>query len=202
MGGLLRWKGGGHESPDEYPAEAPSISFAEGHADDAKQVLALTLAAAQRERSAADQMFVRARQLVLVAASLFGAAQAAAIANVGRESLGALLLSSSELTLVGAVGVAAALQLFGAVAWLFLRVDRARKTPGAGAHAIAHWWAKDDDDLTVPERVAVGAIKDLDRLSRSNASRRADLDVLVRLVLATGATCVAQFALLYLFLAT
>lgn len=99
------------------PARSPVVPHAarpqleDGLRDDIKQVISLAVAGAQRERAAAESLYVRGRNSIAFTAALFTAVQAGFLTSVGRESGGDVLLSGAEQGRVAIAGAAAVVAL-------------------------------------------------------------------------------------------
>ncbi len=168
--------------------------------DDIKQVIALAIAAAQRERAAAESLYVRGRNTIAFTAALFTAVQAGFLTSVGRESGGDVLLSGAEQVRIALAGAGAAVGLVVAVGVLVFWLDRPREMKLIGAGTLLDAWLNPDDDEAqhaVLATLAGRAIQEEAAWADSNQDRR-------RAVLAVGISCavgglalVAEIVLLF-----
>lgn len=146
----------------------------EGERDDAKQVLALAIAAIERERGFADQCYLRGRNAFAVSATLFSAAQAAFIASVGREVGDEALLTEPERADVLIPAGIGALFLVVALGLLVFWLDRPRKMTVVGAETLREAWFDPHNkhpDTPVLEVLVSRAIKEESAWAKSNEDR-------------------------------
>lgn len=109
--------------------------------DDARQMIAVGLAGVQRERAAAEAHYVRGRNVVTFTATLFAAAQAAVIANVGKlDAAKQAVLSDGELDALLYFAAVAAVLLLVAVVMLFIKLDRPRDIDPVGGEKLQMIW--------------------------------------------------------------
>lgn len=145
-GGVQRSGPAGPRRAAPDPPVRPRISDPDER-DDARQILTVLLAAVQRERARADQFYLRSRNILTFVSAAFVAAQAALLANVGREISGVRLVSAGELKTIGWIAAGALLFVVITGAVVFGRADRAR--PGqatSGKDLLKQWMAPEEAD--------------------------------------------------------
>jgi hypothetical protein len=161
----------------------PELSGSE--LEEAKAVLSMATAGIQRERAAADGHYSRGRSAVTVTATLFLAVQAAFVANIGRESGGKVLLSSSERGTIAVFALIAAGCLVAAIVLLLAWLDRPREMVVVGGKTLREAWLDQygqHTDTAVLDLLALRATQEEDEWARSNEDR-------YRALKFVGATC-------------
>jgi len=168
--------------------------------DNAKQVLTVALAAIQRERAAADQMYVRGRNTVAFTATLFVAVQAAFLSSIGREIDSRPLLSASERADVFLPAAIAAGLLAVAVGCLFFWLDRPRPIAAVGAETLTNAWLDprgEHRDEAVIEVLAVRSIQEESGWARANGGRKRALSWVSFMCGLAGVAVLVELAFLY-----
>jgi hypothetical protein len=119
------------EHDDATPAVPlkPRATLTDEHErDDVRQVIAILLAAIQRERARADQFYTRARNLLAYTTALFTGIQAAFLVNLGRANTrGVPFITPSEREQVAWAAVLGLGFLVVGAILLFVFADRARR---------------------------------------------------------------------------
>ncbi|HKG38480.1 MAG TPA: hypothetical protein VKB25_05775 [Conexibacter sp.] len=141
--------------------------------EDARQVIALAIAASQRERAAADQTYIRGRNFIAFVASLFVAAQAAFVATIGRESGGEALLDAKDLALIRWPAGTAAVLLVAAFAVMMMKLDRSKDMTLLGSRTLSHIWSGDDNGgVSRLDALVVASLAEEEEWATANAARR------------------------------
>ncbi len=142
--------------------------------EDARQVIALAVAAAQRERAAADQTYIRGRNFIAFVASLFVAAQAAFVATIGRESGHRVLLDTKDLDLIRWPAGAAALLLVVAFAVMMTTLDRPKGMTLLGSRTLGDIWLGEENPggVTRLDALVMASLAEEEEWATANAARR------------------------------